>query len=224
MNMINNLFSIFDPSSSYGAYSWLMGIIPLIILTIRTLKSKNKKIAGLNLLGNSIEKEYKQLTKESETKSLYRFMIRIFFLVIIRNIIAIMPFNFTNTAHISITFSLRIRLWVAIIVNALVNSFGNTMAHLTPIGTPRALINFMVIIEMTSQIIRPITLAVRLMANIVAGHLLLNLLRNFSLTRKTITISASLPIFTLVLLERGVALIQAYVITVLATLYYKETF
>jgi len=97
------------------------------------------------------------------------------------------------------------------------------LAHLVPSGTPYALIPFMVLIELIRNIIRPLTLSVRLAANIVAGHLLLTLLRSQC---SNVILLILLPlIVTLVLLavlESAVALIQAYVFSVLRTLYIAE--
>lgn len=222
--MIMNLFSIFDPSTAYASLSWVILLVPTLILYNKMTLPPVRKFVALSLPFKSIIKEVKQLTKDRQTKNLIGTVATLFAIVILINIIAIFPFNYTTTAHISITFSLRLILWIATIVNALKNSFNRTIIHLTPIGTPNPLINFMVIIESISQIIRPITLAVRLIANIVAGHLLLNLLRNFSLKGILIITGSSIPLLVLVILEIGVALIQAYVITVLSTLYYRETF
>lgn len=96
------------------------------------------------------------------------------------------------------------------------------MAHLVPIGTPLLLMNFMVLIEIVSNIIRPITLSVRLCANIVAGHLLLRLLRNFSLIRINHIIYSFLGLIILGVLEIAVALIQGYVFITLISLYSTE--
>jgi len=80
----------------------------------------------------------------------------------------------------------------------------------------------MVLIEIVRNIIRPITLSVRLSANIVAGHLLIRLLGNFSLISKTNLLSSSITLLALTGLEIGVALIQAYVFITLITLYSTE--
>jgi F-type H+-transporting ATPase subunit a len=96
-------------------------------------------------------------------------------------------------------------------------------AHLVPQGTPAILIPFIVIIETIRNVIRPGTLAVRLSANIIAGHLLLTLLGNTGNSLSTIIIS--ILIFTqllLLTLESAVAIIQAYVFTILSTLYSRE--
>ncbi|RWS06633.1 ATP synthase F0 subunit 6-like protein, partial [Leptotrombidium deliense] len=76
-----------------------------------------------------------------------------------------------------------------------------------------------VLIELTRNIIRPITLSVRLTANIVAGHLLISLLEQFLGGSSSSIILSRI----LLILETGVAIIQGYVFSVLASLYYQET-
>merc|ERR1712050_336847 len=96
-------------------------------------------------------------------------------------------------------------------------------AHLVPQGTPGLLIPFIVLIETIRNVIRPGTLAVRLAANIIAGHLLLTLLESraggLPLTILVILIGAQI---LLLILESAVAIIQSYVFAVLRTLYASE--
>ena len=104
-----------------------------------------------------------------------------------------------------------------------IENYTHMFAHLVPKGTPGPLIPFIVLIETTRNIIRPATLAVRLSANIIAGHLLLTLLGNIGPLIPTA--SVSLLIITeilLMLLETAVSIIQAYVFRVLAVLYARE--
>ena len=96
-------------------------------------------------------------------------------------------------------------------------------AHLVPQRTPGPLIPFIVLIESISNVIRPLTLAVRLIANIVAGHLLITLLGNQTAARSNLLlISLLLTQIILLTLESAVAVIQAYVFAVLTTLYARE--
>jgi F-type H+-transporting ATPase subunit a len=76
------------------------------------------------------------------------------------------------------TLSLAFPLWLAFMIYGWFNHTRHILAHLVPLGTPGALIPFIVLIETTRNVIRPGTLAVRLAANIIAGHLLLVLLGN----------------------------------------------
>merc|ERR1712039_828897 len=96
-------------------------------------------------------------------------------------------------------------------------------AHLVPTGTPGALIPVIVIIETVRNVIRPITLSIRLAANIVAGHLLLTLLESQGPNVSIIIIIILMVILILLLmLEVAVACIQSYVFTILSSLYLNE--
>ena len=98
------------------------------------------------------------------------------------------------------------------------------LAHLLPQGTPVVLMSFMVLIELTRNIIRPITLCVRLTANLIAGHLLMTLLGNALSNLGILQNIFATPIsLTLSILESAVACIQAYVFITLITLYTTET-
>ena len=99
------------------------------------------------------------------------------------------------------------------------------MAHLVPLGTPPALLRFMVIIELLRRLIRPITFSVRLAANIVAGHLLFVLLRSQAFPAPVLGLTNIVVVGALILLgglETAVALIQGYVFRLLRTLYVQE--
>lgn len=97
------------------------------------------------------------------------------------------------------------------------------LAHLVPPGTPARLMPFIVCIETIRNLIRPGTLAVRLMANIIAGHLLMTLLGNAGAGLGDIMVGGLLVIQRALLgLETAVAIIQSYVFVVLRTLYAKE--
>ena len=114
-------------------------------------------------------------------------------------------------------------LWLGRIILSIIYQYNNLLAHLVPVGTPRFLIPVIVIIETVRNIIRPLTLSIRLAANIVAGHLLLTLLGSqgplLSLFNLLLLI---IGLFLLLLLEVAVACIQSYVFTILSSLYLNE--
>jgi len=106
---------------------------------------------------------------------------------------------------------------------SIVYQYNNLLAHLVPTGTPRFLMPVIVLIETVSNIIRPATLAIRLAANIVAGHLLLTLLGSQGpLVSFTVLIALFIRLVLLLLLEVAVACIQSYVFTILSSLYLNE--
>nr|AOR40717.1 ATP synthase F0 subunit 6 [Chlorocebus tantalus] len=139
------------------------------------------------------------------------------------NLLGLLPHSFTPTTHLSMNLAMAIPLWAATVITGLRFKTKSSLAHLLPQGTPTLLIPMLVMIETISLVIQPVALAVRLTANITAGHLLMHLVGNATLTLLTISPPATSLIFTLLtlltILEIAVALIQAYVFTLLVSLY-----
>jgi F-type H+-transporting ATPase subunit a len=133
------------------------------------------------------------------------------------------PYTFTASSHLTFTVALALPLWLGHILYAWFKTPEHILAHLVPLGTPYPLIPFIVLIESVRNIIRPLTLSVRLAANIVAGHLLLTLLSSQCPTAPQLVIlPLIISLILLGVLESAVALIQAYVFRVLRTLYVNE--
>lgn len=149
--------------------------------------------------------------------------ISVFFFIIFSNFIGLIPYIFTRTSHLSITLVLAFPIWLGTIVFSIIFQYNRLLAHLVPLGTPSFLMPIIVIIETVRNIIRPITLSIRLAANIVAGHLLLTLLGsqgpNVSII---IIIILIIRLILLLILEVAVACIQSYVFTILSSLYLNE--
>jgi F-type H+-transporting ATPase subunit a len=135
----------------------------------------------------------------------------------------LVPYIFTRTSHLSITLVLALPLWLGRMVWSIVFQYNSLLAHLVPTGTPTLLIPVMVVIETVRSVIRPITLSIRLAANMVAGHLLLTLLGSQGPNLAGLTLSLLfVGLILLLLLEVAVACIQSYVFTILSSLYLNE--
>nr|YP_010165838.1 ATP synthase F0 subunit 6 [Didelphis imperfecta]QRV59772.1 ATP synthase F0 subunit 6 [Didelphis imperfecta] len=142
------------------------------------------------------------------------------------NLLGLLPYSFTPTTQLSMNIGMAIPLWAGTVIMGFRNKPKMSLAHFLPQGTPTPLIPMLVIIETISLFIQPLALAVRLTANITAGHLLIHLigsatlaLSSISMTVSTITFSI---LFLLTLLEIAVAMIQAYVFTLLVSLYLHD--
>jgi len=146
----------------------------------------------------------------------------IFLVILINNILGLFPYVFTSSRHLVFTLCIGFPLWSGHIIIGWVKSSDSIFAHLVPLGTPVGLIVFIVLIEIIRNFIRPLTLSVRLAANIIAGHLLLNLLGSQAASNNLIFIVVISVLVLLIRLEIGVAVIQAYVFSVLRTLYFNE--
>lgn len=223
--MITNLFSIFDPSTNFlinSSINWISIILLLIIIpNIYWLIPNNFNILFLKLI-NLLNNEFKVIIKK-KNNNFNLIFISLFTFILINNFIGLFPFIFTRTRHLSINFSLTLPLWLRIIIYGWINQTNHIFIHLVPQGTPNVLIPFIILIESIRNVIRPITLTIRLTANIIAGHLLLTLLRRLGAKLINILIPILLLVqLVLFLLESAVAIIQSYVFSVLITLYFRE--
>uniref|UniRef100_A0A452G1N0 ATP synthase F(0) complex subunit a n=1 Tax=Capra hircus TaxID=9925 RepID=A0A452G1N0_CAPHI len=136
-----------------------------------------------------------------------------------KQIISLLPHSFTPTTQLSINLA-------GAVITGFRNKTKASLAHFLPQGTPTPLIPMLVIIETISLFIQPIALAVRLTANITAGHLLIHLIGGATLALTSINTTTALITFTililLTILEFAVAIIQAYVFTLLVSLYLHD--
>nr|UFK29111.1 ATP synthase F0 subunit 6 [Geomys arenarius] len=142
------------------------------------------------------------------------------------NLLGLLPHSFTPTTQLSMNMSMAIPLWAGTVILGFRHKTKSSLAHLLPQGTPVPLIPMLIIIETISRFIQPMALAVRLTANITAGHLLIHLIGGASLVIHSISLLGSTTTFIililLTILEFAVALIQAYVFTLLVSLYLQD--
>nr|ASY98279.1 ATP synthase F0 subunit 6 [Acontista multicolor] len=221
-----NLFSVFDPSSSIMNFSlnWLSTFIGLFLIPSLMWLIPNRMIMLWNLIIIKLHEEFKLLIGKKYISKGSTFMfISTFSIIMYNNFMGLFPYIFTSTSHMCMTLAFALPLWLSFMLYGWINNSKHMFAHLVPQGTPNALMPFMVCIETISNIIRPGTLAIRLAANMIAGHLLMTLLGN---TGSNILISL-LPLLILtqillIVLESAVAIIQSYVFAVLSTLYSSE--
>ncbi len=134
---------------------------------------------------------------------------------------------FRPTRHLAVSFSLGLPLWLSLIVSGVVFNPSSVVARLLPIGAPAPLNPFLVIIETVRILVRPITLSVRLTANIRAGHIVLTLIGNYLTTRMFVSSIFSILLLLVIqvfytIFELGICLIQAYIFCLLITLYSDE--
>nr|YP_010893184.1 ATP synthase F0 subunit 6 [Tauraco livingstonii]WJR82986.1 ATP synthase F0 subunit 6 [Tauraco livingstonii] len=142
------------------------------------------------------------------------------------NLLGLLPYTFTPTTQLSMNMALAFPLWLATLLTGLRNQPSISLGHLLPEGTPTPLIPALILIETTSLLIRPLALAVRLTANLTAGHLLIQLISTATAALLPIMPAVSLlsmsVLLLLTILEVAVAMIQAYVFVLLLSLYLQE--
>lgn len=223
--MIINLFSQFDPICLSFKINFILWLIILNLDFIILLSSfwfikTNIEYFFFTYL-NLLAKEFIRSIKKNKFIQVYIVMV-LFIFIISQNIIRLVPFNLSVTSHISITFSLT--LWLIFSINLMIWILNpkKVLTDLLPIGTPLLLIILIIIIETVRDLIRPVTLAVRLSANLLAGHLILSIVRSLIEINLFISRLGYSIYLLLLILEIAVAVIQSYVFCLLVTLYFKR--
>nr|QNS22928.1 ATP synthase F0 subunit 6 [Semibalanus balanoides] len=220
--MMTNLFSSFDPMSATLniQLNWMAMFLFVVVFFPMYWISTSKASILYTELTSYITKEFMPLFKSYKNIIFFNVL---FMFILINNIFGLMPYTFTSTAHIAMTLAMALTVWLIFMLYGWINNTNHMFAHLVPLGTPIILMPFMVLIESISNIIRPITLSVRLAANLTAGHLLLILLGESMVNSSMlIIIAVTAAQFALMTLEAAVAVIQAYVFATLSTLYASE--
>lgn len=209
------LFRSFD--FKFFQYSLYFYIFFLALL--RQYFSKFNKVSFLIIKLNLIFQDFLERIKSkrfSKTTSLL--IISLFLIIFYFNFSSVFSFNFPLTSQVSLCILFALSMWVSFLLFQTTKNIKGFIFHNIPEGTPIYLTWFLFLIELVRNFIRPITLMVRLVANILAGHLLMILLSRLVLSNFLI-----LPIYLLLNgVEIFVSLIQAYIFITMVSLYYSE--
>ena len=169
--------------------------------------------------------------KNKQAQKFLPLVCTIFTFILLVNVVGLIPYSFTLTSHIIITFTLSVSIFIGINILAIKHHGIAFFGLFLPAGTSVLLSFLLVPIEIVSYVFKPISLGTRLFANMMAGHTLLKVIAGFCATMVA-TGSASLiilhfiPLLILVplyALELGVAVIQAFVFTVLICIYLQDS-
>nr|YP_004072432.1 ATP synthase F0 subunit 6 [Grapholita molesta]ADR72172.1 ATP synthase F0 subunit 6 [Grapholita molesta] len=223
--MMNNLFSIFDPTTNLFNLSinWLSTLIGLMFIPYSFWLIPNRFMVLWNLILNTLHKEFKTLLGVNGLNGSTFIFVSMFSFMLFNNFLGLFPYIFTSTSHLTLSLSISLPLWLSFMLYGWIYNSQHMFAHMIPQGTPGILMPFMVLIETISNIIRPGTLAVRLTANMIAGHLLMTLLSGTGPHMASYFVIFLVMIqILLMVLESAVAVIQSYVISILSNLYASE--
>lgn len=209
--MFNNLFKIFEPFYIYFLRSITFNIVfILIFISYLETNKASRRNTILTLLGK----------KENISNKRKPLFVQLFKLTIILNLLGLTPWVLCNTSHIRLNWPLAVSFWTTIVIIQIKTRTKKILIHITPKGRPLGLRLFLVFIETISKVIQPLTLSLRLTANIIAGHIIISLLRRFII--KILRSSLWILLTLIIVLEICVALIQGYVYTFLLFLYTKS--
>jgi len=159
----------------------------------------------------------------SAGREFFPYIFSLFMFVLFGNLLGLLPYSFTFTSHIVVTAALALTVFIGVTIVGVVNHGFHFLSFFVPKGVPVALMPLMIPIEIISYLSRPVSLSIRLFANMMAGHTMLKVFAGFILTLGLLGGWAPLAMdVALIGFEVLVAFLQAYVFTVLTCLYLND--
>ena len=213
---------------SFTNASLFMVISATVIILFLFLGSKEKKIIP-NKLHLIAEMSYTFVAKMisdtagSKAKPYFPFIFSLFMFVLFCNMIGMLPYSFTVTSHIIVTLIMALFIFIAVTIIGFIKHGFKYLSIFVPSGVPAVLLPLITIIEIISYLSRPVSLSVRLFANMMAGHTMLKVFGGFVVSLGIL--GGWLPLsFSVALtgLEILVAFLQAYVFAILTCIYLND--
>ena len=210
--------------------SSVMMIAVLVILNVFLIYATKRKSVVPGRLQSIAEMSYEMIYNTTQSnlgnngKRLFPLVYSLFMFILLCNMLGLIPYSFTVTSHIIVTFALAFGVFLLATIMGFVINGHKYLRLFLPKGVPVFLIPILVPIEIVSYISRPISLAVRLAANMMAGHTIIKVFAMFVVTLGIWGIAPLLFIVVLYVLETLIAFLQAYVFAVLTCLYINDSF
>ena len=213
---------------SFTNASLFMAISAITILFLLLLGTK-KKLLIPSKTQFIIEMSYMFVAKMindtagSGAKSFFPFIFTLFMFVLFCNMIGMLPYSFTVTSHIIVTFMLAATVFIGVTIIGFIKHGIKYLELFVPKGVPVVLLPLIIVIEIISYLARPVSLSVRLFANMMAGHTMLKVFGGFVISLGLL--GGWLPLsfsVALIGLEILVAFLQAYVFAILTCIYLND--
>jgi len=229
------LFEIAGQTISWTNSSFWMVISAVVIIAFFALTTKRKLVPGkMQSLGELSYEFIANMVRDTTGPEAMKFLplvFTLFFFILAANLIGMNPYAFTTTSHVAVTAALAVFTIGVVIVAGIWKNGLKWFKIFAPSGLPLPMYAIIIPIEIISFISRPITLAVRLFANMVAGHVMLKLFAIFAayLAAKggIMAVGSIVPVFAtvaLVALEFLVAGLQAFVFAILTCVYLNDVY
>lgn len=156
-------------------------------------------------------------------KKYFPFIFTLFLFILFMNVLGMIPFTFTPTSHIIITFGMAVSVFLGVtLIGIFKKGPIGFLKHFIPPGLPVWMGPLMLVIELVSYMVRPLSLSIRLAANMFAGHTLMAVVASFVLPLGVFGLFPGTFLVAMTALEIFVAILQAYVFALLSSLYLGE--
>ncbi len=220
--------NLFGYDASITNSSLFMIISGVFIISYFLIALKNKAIipAKLQLSAELIYQMVQDTVRQNigdKEKKFIPLIFTLFMFILICNLFGMIPYGFTVTSHISITFALAMMIFLLVTMLGIYLHGLHFFSLFLPKGTPNWLAPLMILIELFAYLARPVSLSLRLAANMVAGHVLLKVMAGFVVSMAIYFKILPIPFIVILIgFEIFVAILQAYIFTILSCVYLND--
>lgn len=219
----------YDISFTNSALWMTLAVAATTILMVVSMRQKALVPGRLQNIGEILYEFISNMVQDTigrEGRKYFPFVFSIFMIVLMGNLLGMVPYSFTYTSHIIVTGVLAMVVFIGATVIGFAKHGLHFFSLFIPKGLPILLLPLIFCIELLSYLSRPVSLSVRLFANMMAGHTMMKIFAGFCVSLLSVASVASiLPLFVNVALvgfEILVAFIQAYVFAILTCVYLKD--
>ena len=209
-------------NSSLAMAFTVLAITLFLTLTVNTRSIIPSRLQLMSEMSYNFIAQLINDTVGDQGRKYFPFIFSIFMFVLIGNMVGMVPYSFTFTSHIIVTFALAAVIFIGVTVLGFIKHGLHYFALLAPPGLPFYMLPILIPIELISYLSRPISLSVRLFANMLAGHTLLKVFAGFVLPLGFAGVLPLAFIVALTGLEILIAFLQAYVFAILTCLYIND--
>lgn len=215
-----------DVSFSNSAAFMVLALVLSVVVMVWGVRRQSMIPGRMQSLAEILYEFVAGMLKENvgaEGRKYLPFVFSLFMFVLLGNVLGMIPYGFTFTSHIVVTFGLAMIVFVAVTLIGIMRHGFHFFSLFVPQSAPWWLLPIIVPIELISYMSRPISLSVRLFANMLAGHTMMKVFAGFVIALGFI--GGWLPLALIVALtgfELGVAMLQAYVFSLLTCIYLKD--
>jgi len=219
---------IFETNISYTNSSLFMSLAIIFVTLLLLISIKNKSLIPSRL--QSISEIFYEFISNmvsdnigDKGRKFFPLIFTLFTFLLFGNMLGMLPYSFTFTSHIIVTFVLAIFIFLLVtLLGIFIHGF-KFFGLFVPKGVPMLMLPLMIPIEIISYLSRPISLSVRLFANMMAGHTMLKIFAGFIFPLGIFGVAPLMVDVALTALEVLIAFLQAYVFTILTCLYLNES-
>jgi len=221
-------FDIFGLDASFTNAAAFM-VLAVVLISMFTIASMSGRAIVPGRMQSVAELSYEFVasmirdTVGNEGQKYFPFIFSLFMFVLVCNMLGMVPYSFTVTSHIAVTIALALVVFIGVTIIGFIKHGIGFLKFFVPSGIPAALVPLLVVIEVISYLTRPLSLSVRLFANMMAGHTMLKVFASFVIGLGILGGWAPLAFMVAFTgLEILVAFLQAYVFAILTCIYLND--